>query len=66
MAKKDKDQIQKIINIHNRKASHEYHFIDKYVAGIVLKGTEIKSIRMGKVNMYRGRIRVGAFPYCQV
>lgn len=51
MAKKEKDQIQKIINIKNRKASHEYQFVDKYVAGIVLKGTEIKSIRMAKVNM---------------
>ena len=39
------------INIKNRKASHEYEFIDKYVAGIVLKGTEIKSIRDSKVSM---------------
>ena len=39
------------INIKNRKASHEYEFIDKYVAGVVLKGTEIKSIRNSQVNM---------------
>ena len=39
------------INIKNRKASHEYEFITKYVAGIVLKGTEIKSIRNSQVNM---------------
>ena len=39
------------INIKNRKSSHEYEFIDKYVAGIVLKGTEIKSIRNSQVNM---------------
>ena len=39
------------INIKNRKASHEYEFIDKYVAGIALKGTEIKSIRNSQVNM---------------
>lgn len=39
------------INIKNRKASFEYQFIDKYVAGLVLKGTEIKSIRLGKVNL---------------
>ena len=39
------------INIKNRKASHEYEFIDKYVAGISLKGTEIKSIRNSQVNM---------------
>ncbi len=49
--KKKDSGIQKHVNIKNRKASHEYHFIDKYVAGIVLKGTEIKSIRLGKVNM---------------
>ena len=33
------------VNIKNRKASFEYQFIDKYVAGIMLLGTEIKSIR---------------------
>ncbi len=36
------------VNIKNRKASFEYAFIDKYVAGIQLTGTEIKSIREGK------------------
>jgi len=39
------------VSILNRKASHEYHFLDKYTAGMVLKGSEIKSIRMGKINM---------------
>lgn len=39
------------INIRNKKASHDYEFIDKYVAGIVLTGTEIKSIRLGKANL---------------
>ena len=39
------------INIKNKKASHEYEFIDKFVAGIVLKGTEIKSIRNSQVSM---------------
>ena len=39
------------INIKNRKASYEYEFIDKYVAGIMLKGTEIKSIRNSQVTM---------------
>ena len=36
--------------IKNRKASHEYFFLEEYEAGIALKGTEIKSIRAGKVN----------------
>ncbi|MCR9062469.1 MAG: SsrA-binding protein SmpB [Cytophagales bacterium] len=39
------------IEIKNRRASFEYQFIDTYTAGVVLKGTEIKSIRMGKVNI---------------
>jgi len=37
--------------IVNRKASFEYQLLDKYKAGIVLSGTEIKSIRAGKVNL---------------
>ncbi|CAN5553993.1 SsrA-binding protein [soil metagenome] len=39
------------IQIKNRKASFEYHFLDTFIAGIVLTGTEIKSIREGKVNL---------------
>ena len=35
----------------NRKAFHDYLIFDKYIAGIVLKGTEIKSIRKGAVNL---------------
>lgn len=37
--------------IKNRKASHEYFFLDTYVAGIQLVGVEIKSIRKGEVNL---------------
>lgn len=44
-------KFQKQIQIFNRKASFEYSFIQKYIAGMVLKGTEIKSIREGKVNI---------------
>lgn len=39
------------INIKNRKAKFEYEFLDKYIAGIVLSGTEIKSIREGKASI---------------
>lgn len=39
------------INIKNRRASFDYEFIEKFTAGIVLLGTEIKSIRLGKVSM---------------
>lgn len=46
-----KPTLQKIINIKNKKASYEFEFIDKFVAGLVLTGTEIKSIREGKVSL---------------
>jgi len=39
------------INVKNKKAYFEYHILDKYTAGISLLGTEIKSIRSGKVNI---------------
>ena len=39
------------INIKNKKASFEYQFIDKYIAGIALLGTEIKSIRNNEANI---------------
>jgi len=42
---------QPIINIRNKKAGFEYAFLDKFVAGIKLTGTEIKSIRQGKANI---------------
>jgi SsrA-binding protein len=42
------------INIRNRQATFEFELLDKYVAGLVLKGTEIKSIREGKVNLQDG------------
>ena len=39
------------IQIRNKKASFLYNFLDTYTAGIVLTGTEIKSIRMGKASL---------------
>ena len=39
------------IKIKNKRASHEYFFLEKYLAGIVLTGTEIKSIRSGKASL---------------
>jgi SsrA-binding protein len=49
MAKDSK--FDKIINIKNKKASFQFEFVDTYVAGMVLKGTEIKSIREAKVSL---------------
>ena len=39
------------ISIKNRKASFEYEWLEQFEAGIVLKGTEIKSIREGKISL---------------
>ena len=46
---KDKSTYQ--VEITNRKAAYEYHFIDQYEVGIVLLGTEIKSIRRSDANL---------------
>ena len=43
--------MQKKINIQNKKARFQYEILDKYTAGIVLTGTEIKSIRSGKASI---------------
>lgn len=39
------------INIKNRRASFEYHLLERFEAGVRLLGTEIKSIRQGKANI---------------
>ncbi|MBR2192459.1 MAG: SsrA-binding protein SmpB [Bacteroidaceae bacterium] len=39
------------INIKNKRAPFDYEFVDQFTAGIVLTGTEIKSIRMGKASL---------------
>jgi len=39
------------IKIKNKRAEFEYFFLEKFTAGLVLRGTEIKSIRDGKVNI---------------
>lgn len=46
----------KNVQIKNKKATFEFEIIEKYIAGIVLTGTEIKSIRLGKANFID--------PYC--
>ncbi len=43
--------MQKKINIRNKKASFNFEFIEKYVAGIQLTGTEIKSVKAGKASL---------------
>ncbi len=43
--------MQKNINIKNKRARFDFEILDTYTAGIVLGGTEIKSIRLGKANL---------------
>lgn len=42
------------INIRNKQASFQFELIEKFIAGVALRGTEIKSIREGKVNLQDG------------
>lgn len=42
------------IEIKNKRASHDFEFLEKYTAGVVLTGTEIKSIRAGKASIVDG------------
>ena len=48
--KSAKDSTSPVIAI-NRKARYDYHLRDRYEAGIVLQGTEVKSIRAGRLNL---------------
>jgi len=45
----------------NRRARHEYHLLDRYEAGLILTGTEVKSLREGKATLQRafGDVRDG-------
>ena len=42
----------------NRKARHDYHILETYEAGMVLKGTEVKSLRAGRANLKDSFARV--------
>jgi SsrA-binding protein len=45
-----KEQGQKVV-VSNRKARHDYSIVDTYEAGIVLMGTEVKSLRLGRASL---------------
>ena len=53
MAKTEKKLIA-----NNKKAYHDYFILEKYEAGLVLHGTEVKSLRMGKCSIKEAFIRV--------
>ena len=50
MADKSNDQAVKVAAV-NRKAGHDYHLTDRFEAGLVLQGTEVKAAREGRVNL---------------
>lgn len=52
--KKGKAEFQNNVSIKNRRAYYEYEILDTYTAGMVLKGSEIKSIRLGKASLPEG------------
>lgn len=56
MAKKDKDALK--IICQNKKARHEFELGDRYEAGLVLTGTEVKSLRLGKANLTDAYARI--------
>lgn len=58
MAKKIKKEIKRYKEVRNAKAFHNYEVGDRYECGIVLTGTEVKSIRAGKAQIADGYIRV--------
>jgi SsrA-binding protein len=53
----DKPDTPRIV-VQNRKARHEYHVIETWEAGLVLQGTEVKSLREGKGNLQDAYARV--------
>ncbi len=42
----------------NKKARHDYHILDRFEAGLVLQGTEVKSVRLGQVNLKDAYARI--------
>ena len=52
-----KENLSKII-ANNKKAYHDYEILEKYEAGISLKGNEVKSIRVGKVSLKESYVKI--------
>lgn len=55
---KGKNTTEGAVLARNRAASHEFHLSDRFEAGIVLTGTEVKSIRAGRANIKDGYAKV--------
>jgi SsrA-binding protein len=57
LAKKDKKKIN-VKEFLNKKAFHDYHIEDIFEVGIVLKGSEVKAIRAGRMNFKESFVRI--------
>jgi SsrA-binding protein len=68
MAEKTERELAQANIAENRKAFHDFHILDTYEAGIVLLGTEVKSIREGRVNLRDSfaRVEKGEIWLCNV
>ncbi|MEU3993692.1 SsrA-binding protein SmpB [Streptomyces platensis] len=54
---KDKDPGRKLVAQH-KKARHDYHILDTYECGLVLSGTEVKSLRQGRASLVDGFVQI--------
>ncbi|NEE37361.1 SsrA-binding protein, partial [Streptomyces sp. SID7982] len=54
---KEKDTGRKMI-AQNKKARHDYSILDTYECGLVLMGTEVKSLRMGRASLVDGFVQI--------
>ncbi len=68
MTEKTERELAQTSVAENRKAFHDYHILDTWEAGLVLLGTEVKSIREGRVNLRDSyaRIEKGEVWLCNV
>ncbi len=58
MTRKEKDPKARAALATNRAASHEFHLLERYEAGIALTGPEVKSCRAGRVNLKDAYVRI--------
>ena len=58
MARKGRERSENPVLATNRAASHEYHLFERFEAGIVLTGTEVKSARDGRVSLKESYARI--------
>mgnify|MGYP001186488044 CR=1 FL=1 len=55
---KNKNSVDKNILVSNRKASRNYQILEKFEAGIVLTGTEVKSVKLGHASIQEGYVHI--------